>query len=156
MRRLNMVLLSATGATTLIIPTDALPTATTDQAGLAAASSSVRVHGMDGAGVMDGADTAIAAATDTAVDTDIVAAMVVDTAALTVVADTEAESAPLAASMAVTTPMQAADMAVAMFPAAAEPEASVVVERVALAVVADSMGAAVAASTVVAADIAKT
>jgi hypothetical protein len=82
-RRWIMVLPHATGATTHIIHMRARPMAITDQVGLAVASSSVRVPGMDGAGGMDlaTADTAFAVGMDSVVDTDTAAAtdIVVDT-----------------------------------------------------------------------------
>jgi hypothetical protein len=80
-----MVLRYVIGAITLITLMLALPMDITVPPGFPAASLSVRVPGMAGAGGMDGADTVIAAGMDTAVDTAI-AAMTVIAADIAIVA----------------------------------------------------------------------
>jgi len=171
-----MVLPFAIGAITPIIPMLAHPTATTDRHGLAVASSSAQVPGMAGATGMDGADTAIAADTDTGAATAIVAAtaiaimtataaataiVAVDTAAampvvtaVDTVAAREAESSREPLTVVVDT---AADMQVAdTQPAAADSAAAwAVVADSTVVVAADSTAAVAAAPMVAVADTGK-
>jgi len=146
-----MVLPFAIGAITPIIPMLVHPMATTARPGLVGASLLAQVPGMAGAGVMDGAVTAIAAATDIAVVMDSVAdtATGVDTAV-----DTVADM-----PVAITADTAAASVAQLLRVGSAEGADTVADSRAAAAmsaVVVVSTAAVAAASTVVAADIAKT
>lgn len=142
-----MVLPYAIGAITLIILMLARPTAITGQTGLAVASSSARVPGMDGAGGMVGvgtatvADTAIAAVTDTAAGTGIVADTLAGIAAGTQVV-----------GIAVATRVEAELLPVPSAAVAAVADTQAAVMQPA---VADSTAAVAAASMVEAADTGK-